>query len=150
MWPYAFKPTSLIFLKIKVNVWEHLAVCGSLISSYQLWMLEPICLNVDMYIMAPEPISKAYFLNVSQQSVCLYLYPPPPIVAGQRLGKHVPGATKTRNNKRIDGRIILCAARVVSKEKRGLVLPRTSCSAHISWVLLFLSEASLQLKLSGD
>jgi hypothetical protein len=35
------------------------------------------------YIMAPEPISTAYFMNPSNQSVCLYVYPP--IVARQRL-----------------------------------------------------------------
>jgi hypothetical protein len=27
------------------------------------------------YIMAPEPISTAYFINPSHQSVCLYVYP---------------------------------------------------------------------------
>jgi hypothetical protein len=37
--------------------------------------------------MAPEPISTVYFINPSQQSVCLYVYPL--IVARQRLGKTV-------------------------------------------------------------
>jgi hypothetical protein len=46
-----------------------------------------------MYIMALEPISTAYFINPSDQSECLYVYPP--IVARQRLGKHVTAATNT-------------------------------------------------------
>jgi hypothetical protein len=34
-------------------------------------------------------------------------------VAKQRLAKHVPGATNTHNNRRIVGRVILCAVHVV-------------------------------------
>jgi hypothetical protein len=44
-----------------------------------------------MYIMAPEPISTAYFINPSHQSVCLYVYSP--VVARQRLDKNVTAAT---------------------------------------------------------
>jgi hypothetical protein len=44
-----------------------------------------------MYVMAPGPISTAYFVNHSQQSVCLYVYTL--IIEWQRLGKHVPTAT---------------------------------------------------------
>jgi hypothetical protein len=43
--------------------------------------------------MAHEPISTAYFINPSHQSVCLYVYPL--IVARQRLGKNVTAATNT-------------------------------------------------------
>jgi hypothetical protein len=46
-----------------------------------------------MYIMAPEPISTAYVINPSHQSVCLYVYPS--IVARQRFGKNVTAATNT-------------------------------------------------------
>jgi hypothetical protein len=46
--------------------------------------------------------------------VCLSVYPS--IVAMQRIGKHVPTATSTRNNRRIVGRVVLYAVRVVSKE----------------------------------
>jgi hypothetical protein len=67
------------------------------------------CLNQSMKlgvcIMAPEPISVAYFLNPSHQSVCLYVYPPviarqwlsknPPIIARERLGKNVTAAVNT-------------------------------------------------------
>jgi hypothetical protein len=48
--------------------------------------------------------------------MCLYVYPS--IVARQRLGKNVTAATNTR---------LFYAVRVVSKESRLLVLPRTSC-----------------------
>jgi hypothetical protein len=33
-------------------------------------------MKLGMDIMAPEPISTAYFINPSHQSVCLYVYPP--------------------------------------------------------------------------
>jgi hypothetical protein len=52
-----------------------------------------------MYIVAPESISTAYFINPFFQSVCLYVYPP--IVARQRLRKNVTSATNTRNNREI-------------------------------------------------
>jgi hypothetical protein len=55
--------------------------------------------------MAPEPISTAYIINSSSNSVCLYLYPlivvkqrfgkNPTTVARQRLGKTVTAATNT-------------------------------------------------------
>jgi hypothetical protein len=41
----------------------------------------------NMHTIALEPISTAYFINPSHQSVCLYVYLP--IVARQRLGKNV-------------------------------------------------------------
>jgi hypothetical protein len=46
-----------------------------------------------MYIVAPEPVSTAYFINSSYQSVSLYVYP---IVASQQLGKIVTTATNTQ------------------------------------------------------
>jgi hypothetical protein len=50
-------------------------------------------MKLGMYIIAPELISTAYFINLSHQSVCLYTYPH--IVARQRLGKNVIAATNT-------------------------------------------------------
>jgi hypothetical protein len=83
-----------------------------------LWMLEPIIMKLGMYVMAPEPISTAYFINPSYQSVCLYVYPPivarqkfgkvyPPFIARQRLGKHITTVKNTRNSRRIVGRVCL-------------------------------------------
>jgi hypothetical protein len=36
-------------------------------------MPEPIFIKLGLYIMAPEPMSTAYFINPSHQSVCLYV-----------------------------------------------------------------------------
>jgi hypothetical protein len=74
-------------------------------------------MQLDMCIMAPEPISTAYFINMS---VCLYVYPP--IVARQRLGKMLPLHEYTRNKRIIVGGVIFYAVRVLSKESRRLVL----------------------------
>jgi hypothetical protein len=46
-----------------------------------------------MYIMAPEPISTAYLINPSHQSVYLHVYPP--IISRQRPGINVTAATNT-------------------------------------------------------
>jgi hypothetical protein len=56
-------------------------------------MPESVFMKLGMYIMAPEPISMAYFINPSHQSVCLYVYPP--IIARERLGKNVTAAMNT-------------------------------------------------------
>jgi hypothetical protein len=49
-------------------------------------MVEPVFMKLGMYIMAPEPVSTAYFINPSHQSVCLYVYRF--FVARQWLGKN--------------------------------------------------------------
>jgi hypothetical protein len=72
-------------------------------------------MELGMYIMAPEPV-----LTAPVPSVCASTYPP--IVARQRLGKHVPAAKNTRNNGRIVGRVVSCAVSVVSKETPCLSL----------------------------
>jgi hypothetical protein len=46
----------------------------------------------------------------------------PPFGPRQRLGKHVPAATNTRNNRRNVGRVILYAVRVLSKESLWVCL----------------------------
>jgi hypothetical protein len=38
-------------------------------------MPEPISMKLCMYIIATEPISTAYFVNLCYQSLCLYVYP---------------------------------------------------------------------------
>jgi hypothetical protein len=55
-------------------------------------MHEPVSMKLA-YIMAPEPISTAYFINPSHQFVCLYVYPP--IVTRQWPSKNVIAATNT-------------------------------------------------------
>jgi hypothetical protein len=99
--------------------------------------MEPIFMKLGMYIMTPEssstayfinetePISLSYFTNPSHQSVWLSLLPfldkgsikfISRFMARQRLSKHVPAAKNTRISRRIVGRIISCAARVLSKK----------------------------------
>jgi hypothetical protein len=48
-------------------------------------------MKLGKHIMAPEPISAAYFINASHQSVCVS----PHIVARQRLGKSITKETNT-------------------------------------------------------
>jgi hypothetical protein len=45
------------------------------------------------YIMVPEPILMAYFINPSHKSACLYVHPH--IAATQRLDNKVNAATNT-------------------------------------------------------
>jgi transformation/transcription domain-associated protein len=52
-------------------------------------VFKPIFMKLGMYIMAPETISTAYFINPSHQSVCS------PIIARQKLGKNFTVATNT-------------------------------------------------------
>jgi hypothetical protein len=58
-------------------------------------MPEPIFMKLDMYNMAPEPTSTAYFINPSHLLVCLYVSPP--IVARQRFGKNIIAAANTHS-----------------------------------------------------
>jgi hypothetical protein len=51
-----------------------LSVCLWLHPIY-FWIPEPILMKIGMYIMATEPVSTAYFINLSYQSMCLYVYP---------------------------------------------------------------------------
>jgi hypothetical protein len=91
------------FEKIKVGLCDLLAV--SVYAPINFWMREPLFMKFGMYIMALVPISTAYFVNPSCQTVCLYFYylfncnwvlarwhvyflnfaTAPPIVARQRL-----------------------------------------------------------------
>jgi hypothetical protein len=84
-------------------------------------------MKLGMYIMAPEPISTVCFTNPSYQPVSLYVYSP--IVARQRLGKHVPTIKNTRNNRIIVGCVVLYTVGAVSRE--GLCIPNSNiCSVE--------------------
>jgi hypothetical protein len=93
-------------------------------------MSEPNFMKLGMYIMAPEPISTAYFINPSHQFVCLYVSLP--TVAMQRLGKHVLAARNTRNSRRIVGRVVIYA------EVSRLFLPKISF--YLIFILIMLGE----------
>jgi hypothetical protein len=58
------------------------------------WIPEPIFMKLGTCIKVAEPISVAYFLSPSHQSVCLYVYAP--IVAKQQLGTNVTIATNVQ------------------------------------------------------
>jgi hypothetical protein len=85
--------------------------------------------SVSKYIMTTELVSTPCLINPSRQSVCLYgvfllsllgkgsVNCIRPFIAIQRLGKHVPAATNTRDNRRSVGRIIFCAVPVLSKQR---------------------------------
>jgi hypothetical protein len=101
------------------------------------WMPELIFMRPGIYIMAPEPISMAYFFSPSDRSVCLYLYPllvarcrlgkNPSIVAKQRLGKNITAATNTQATiEELLGASFLCGPCRIKESKRS-VLPRSSC-----------------------
>jgi hypothetical protein len=75
---------------MKVSLCYHRAVYMSVIP---LLLTFECLMKVGMYIMAREPISTAYLINPSNQSVCLNMYPA--IVARQWLGKNVTAATNT-------------------------------------------------------
>jgi hypothetical protein len=51
-------------------------------------------MKLGMYIIAPDSISKAVFINLHHQFVCLYVYPS--VVAMQRHSKNIAAAKDTR------------------------------------------------------
>jgi hypothetical protein len=89
-------------------------LCACMYIPYQFLNAGTNLMKLGMYIVASEPIWTAYFLNPSHQSVCLYVYFP--VVSRQRLCKHVPAATNTRNNRRIVGPVVFGVVLVASKE----------------------------------
>jgi hypothetical protein len=69
------------------------SVCVCASPHIKFRMSEQSFMKPGIYIMVPEPILTMYFINPTNQSVCLYLYPS--IVALQRFGKNVTAATNT-------------------------------------------------------
>jgi hypothetical protein len=55
-------------------------------------------MKLGMYIMVPEPIRTAYFINPSHQFVGLYEHPS--TVTRQRIGKNITAATNTLEKKK--------------------------------------------------
>jgi hypothetical protein len=77
-----------------------MCVCVSAFINF--WMSEPVGMKIRTYIMATEHISAATS-QIRPISLCVCI---PPIVARQRLGKHVTVATNTRNVRRILGHAV--------------------------------------------
>jgi hypothetical protein len=64
----------LVSYKMKVGLCYNHALCVSMKAptpTINIWMPEPICMKSGIYIMALEPISMAYFINLSHLSSCL-------------------------------------------------------------------------------
>jgi hypothetical protein len=119
-----------------------LCVCESPLINF--WKPEQIFMKLGMYIVAPEPISTAYFLNPSHQSVSVSLLPLPgkgsvkcilAFPARQQLDKkNVNAATNTHATVELLNASFSMRSGS-SKESTRLVLPRNSC--------LFISRSSL-------
>jgi hypothetical protein len=97
--------------------------------------------------MVSEPVWTACIINTSAQSLWLYMYSP--IVVRQQVLKNVTVTTKyTFNSRRIVGRFVFYAVRVISKQNRQLIHPRTSCcdvcaSIRKSSYLLFADDLKM-------
>jgi hypothetical protein len=103
---------------IKAELCDLRAVCVPVNLPITFWMPEPIIMKLGIYVTAPDSILTEHFINLSYQSVCLYVYLLsllskgsvkciPPFIARQRLNKHVPASMNTLNNRRIVGRVCL-------------------------------------------
>jgi hypothetical protein len=74
------------------------------------WMPGPAFMELGLYIMAPEPLSMAYFINLSHQScICTC------IIARQWLCKHVPAATYTHYSRIIVWCLVFDAVHIILK-----------------------------------
>jgi hypothetical protein len=91
-----------------------LCVCVSPLSTLNGW----INLYETRYIRISWHLSPSQWRTsqIPLISLCVCMSISPLIVARQRLGKYVPAATNTRNNRRIVGRVVLYALRVILKE----------------------------------
>jgi hypothetical protein len=84
------------------------------------WIREPIFMKMCIYIMAPEPISTACFINPPiSLCVCMWI---PPFIVRQRLGKHVLAATNICNNRKNVWCVTFYAVRILSNESLWVCL----------------------------
>jgi hypothetical protein len=60
---------------MKVSLCDLHAVCVSVYPPINFWMCELIFMKLGIYILAPEPISTAYFIN-PPISLCVCMYIP--------------------------------------------------------------------------
>jgi hypothetical protein len=87
---------------------------------------EPVFMKLGMYIMTPEPHLNGV-LHKSLPPVCVSLCISNLSLIGNGSIKRYRDNEYTSNDKQIIGRVVFSAVRVVSKENRRLVLPRTPC-----------------------
>jgi hypothetical protein len=99
---------------MKVGLCDHHAACVSMHHPYQIWMPEPIFMKLGMYVIAPNTISMACFINPFHQSVS---------VCVSLLGKGSPKKLLrqriyTQNKRTV--RLVFYSAQVISKEKETI------------------------------
>jgi hypothetical protein len=111
-------------------------------------MAEPIFMKLGVYIMAPEPILMAYFLNLPI-SPCVYMYSSLSLLGNDsvKIPLSLIGSDLQRQwihtqkqNNFWTRRFLCCPYRV--KESRWLVPSRTSCAPLLSILSLFLLFSS--------
>jgi hypothetical protein len=100
-------------------------------------------------------VCTSWHLSTSQRRIRVLQIPPsvcvcmciPLSLLGRGTVRTLPRHEYTRSNRRISGRVVFDAVRVISKESSRLVLPRTSCSNyhHLS-CFLFVGVAELTYK----
>jgi hypothetical protein len=73
--------------------------------------MQCIAMQLDMYIMEPEPTSTAYFINPSHESAFVYVFP---VFARQRLLKRSRSNEYTNDSRRNVGRVVFYAVRLLS------------------------------------
>jgi hypothetical protein len=94
--------------KIEIDLGHQHALSVSLCSPppFNFRMPEPIFTKLGMYVMAPELISTAHFIN-------LYVYPS--VFVWYLLCKNVMATTNTRNKIRIVGHFLCGPCRIIGK-----------------------------------
>jgi hypothetical protein len=86
--------------------------------AYQLLNFWTSIYETWYYIIAPEPTSAAYFINLSHQSVSVCVFPLSLLDNGS--GEHISAAANARNSRRIIECVVFCAIHVVSNGSIGL------------------------------
>jgi hypothetical protein len=100
-WTFLIFQLTFLILQKRKEAYEITVLSVYLIN---FWMPEPVFIKLGTYI------------NPSHQSSCLYVYPP--IVARQRLGKHVPAATNTHSNRRTVESVVFCGVQTCFLQSR--------------------------------
>jgi hypothetical protein len=140
VWRY-HRSVWMAFLVIFSLFWKEIKVglCDLHVTNF--WITEPTFIKFGMYKswhLSPSQRHTSYIPNIVCVSICASHYR---CLATARYKRH-HGSIYTRNNRRIAGQVVFYAIRVLPKESRRLVLPRTSCfvlSSPSTPILFFLA-----------
>jgi hypothetical protein len=91
------------------------SLCVYVSPAINFWLSGPSLRNLVCVSLHLRPSQR--LLHKSSSSLCLYMYPP--IVGRQRIGRHVPVATNTRNSERNFAGVVFYTIRVVWKRVCG-------------------------------